>query len=249
MKLQDVWGSVGPLAQKGREEATAVLAFLVGGAGLLGFLEIAEDTAEGDTQDADHRVLQSLRADGIASDPVGPEWLETAAADLTALGSIAALLSIVVVVAGFLAAQRRFGSVFLLSASLGVGIALSQLLKAEFGRDRPEEAYRIVEAMNASFPSGHAMLSGIVYFTLGALLARALRRRWQRAYVLTSVILVTAIVGASRVYLGVHWMSDVIGGWALGAAVAMAFWLLAHLCERRRLRPPKALGGSPSNLH
>lgn len=237
MRAQDVYGPAGRLLKRCRHETAGVLAGFVAVGGLMGFLEIAEDTAEGDTQDTDHRVLASLRAGGDPTNPVGPEWLEIAAADITSLGSIAVLFSMIVLVSGFLASLRRFGSATLLWASFAIGIGLSQFLKVEFGRDRPEEAYRVVDGLNASFPSGHAMLSGIVYFTMGALLARVLTQRWQRAYVLTSVVLLTALVGASRVYLGVHWMSDVIGGWALGLTVAMACWLLAHLLERQRVWP------------
>jgi undecaprenyl-diphosphatase len=100
------------------------------------------------------------------------------------------------------------------------------MLKTVFGRDRPPDAYRAVEVLNQSFPSGHAMLSAVVFLTLGAMLARAEASLRLRVYVLAVAILIAVMVGLTRIHLGVHWATDVLGGWCAGAAWAAACWLL-----------------------
>ncbi|HYE43481.1 MAG TPA: phosphatase PAP2 family protein [Caulobacteraceae bacterium] len=199
---------------------------------IMGFMELADDVAEADTRAFDQAILDSVRAPGDPSDPIGPHWLEIAMADVTALGAVAVLGIVALVVAGFLFIQRRpLAGVTLLTALLG-GVAMSQSLKLLFGRERPPLPYQAAEAVNASFPSGHAMLSAVAYLTIGAIVAKALPRRRLKTYVMTVAVLLTLIVGLSRVYLGVHWASDVLGGWMVGAAWAAACWLAAWAIER-----------------
>ena len=191
---------------------------------IMGFMELADDVAEADTRAFDQAILDSVRAPGDPSDPIGPHWLEIAMADVTALGAVAVLGIVALVVAGFLFIQRRpLAGVTLLTALLG-GVAMSQSLKLLFGRERPPLPYQAAEAVNASFPSGHAMLSAVAYLTIGAIVAKALPRRRLKTYVMTVAVLLTLIVGLSRVYLGVHWASDVLGGWMVGAAWAIERW-------------------------
>ena len=216
-----------------RREALAVGALL--GAALLAgaFLEIADNVAEGETQEIDLAILNALRVRAGPNDPIGPDWLTTAAADITALGSIAILAFVVLVVGGlFLSLGHRRQASILVLASLG-GVAWSQTLKAVFSRTRPDEIYRIVEAHNASFPSGHSMLSAAVYLTLGALVASFAKKRRIRAFAVTTALAATVMVGFSRVFLGVHWASDVIAGWCLGGAWALACWLALWTWDRR----------------
>lgn len=206
-----------------------------------GFLMVADEVAEGDTAALDAAVLDALRLPGEPHVPIGPEWLTIAAADLTALGSIAVLGLIVSVVCGlFFAIGKARQATVLLVASLGA-VAWSQGLKALFNRARPEDAYHVVEVVNASFPSGHAMLSAGVYLTLGALVSRFAARKRIRVFALVAAIVVTVIVGLSRVFLGVHWPTDVLAGWSVGAAWALACWLAETAWERRRAR---ALAGA-----
>lgn len=199
---------------------------------IMGFMEIADDVAEAETHAFDQAVLDSVRAPGDPSDPIGPQWLEIAMTDVTALGAVAVLGIIALVVAGFLFIQRRpLAAVTLLTALLG-GVAMSQSLKLLFGRERPPLDYQAAEAINASFPSGHAMLSAVAYLTIGAIVAKALPKRRLKSYVMIVAVLLTLIVGLSRIYLGVHWASDVLGGWLVGAAWATACWLAALGIER-----------------
>lgn len=227
-----------------RREVGLTAALLGLALAMLAFFEIADDVAEGDTHEIDRAVLMSLRAAGNPEQPLGPPWLLTAAMDVTALGSVTVLAMLVLFVAGLFAAVRRWreAAVFVLAA--GGGVALSQGLKVVFGRDRPDEALRLVEAVNASFPSGHAMLSAVVYLTLGALTARFARKRRVKAFAMGGALVVAILVGLSRVYLGVHWPSDVLAGWCLGAAWALAWWLAVQAWDR--FRPLDATTGTIS---
>lgn len=207
------------------------------------FLMVADEVAEGETRKIDLAVLLSLRAGGDPATPLGPHWLTVVAMDVTALGSVAVLTLLVLFVAGLFAALRRWREAAVLILASGGGVALSQGLKLVFGRDRPEVGLRLVEAINASFPSGHAMLSAVVYLTLGALVARFASQRRVKVFALAGAALVALLVGLSRVYLGVHWPSDVLAGWSLGGAWALAWWLAVQGWDR--LRPVGGRGGEP----
>jgi len=215
------------------KEIAAVAALLIAAVGLLAFMNIAEEVVEGEAQAMDLRILQALREPGQPSEAIGPDWLHEAATDVTALGSVTDLVIIVLVVAGLFAALRRFREAGVLIAAPLTALMANMMLKEVFGRDRPDLAYRAVEVVNPSFPSGHAMLSAVVYLTLGVLIVRFTDRRSVKVYALTAAIVITVLVGLSRVYLGVHWPSDVLAGWCVGATWALLWWLLVWLIERK----------------
>ena len=227
-----------------RREVGLLAALLVLAFAVNSFVEIADDVAEGDTHGIDHAVLMSLRAADNPSLPLGPHWLTTATMDVTALGSVTVLSMLVLFVAGLFVALKRWREALVLLAASGGGVALSQGLKLVFGRDRPEEPFRLVEAINASFPSGHAMLSATVYLTLGALVARFVQKRRVKVFALAGAVVVAVLVGLSRIYLGVHWASDVLAGWCLGGAWALAWWLAVQAWDR--FRPLDAKTGTIS---
>lgn len=227
------------LLAAGRREVAAVTALLVAALGAMAFLAIADEVAEGETHALDLAVLRALRVAGEPRTLVGPDWLHVAAVDVTALGSVAVLSLIILLAFALLASLRRWGEGLLLLGGAVGGVGISQGLKAVFGRERPDMAYRAVEAANASFPSGHAMLSAVVFLTLGVLAARFADRRRVKVLAMSAAVLLSLLVGASRVYLGVHWASDVLAGWCMGAAWAMACWLAAYLAQRR-FTPPSA---------
>lgn len=214
-----------------RTEVAAVAALLVAGVGVLTFIGIADEIAEQET-DVDHAVLAALRVGGDPTATVGPPWLRQAAIELTSFGDSWVLFTVALIAVGFMLIQKKPGHALLVAGSLAGGTLLSETLKTLFARDRPEAAYRLVEVASESFPSGHAMLSAVTYLTLGALLARELGRRRLKAYVLCVAFALAFVVGLTRVYLGVHWLSDVVAGWSLGAAWAMACWLAAYAVER-----------------
>ncbi|KAI5913664.1 phosphatase PAP2 family protein [Thauera sp. 2A1] len=193
------------------------------------FIEVAEEVVEGDARAIDTAILMFFRTPADPVDPVGPRWLEDLARDLTALGSPVVLGIIVGVTCLFLLlAGRHRTSLFVLGATASGGIA-STLLKLSFNRPRPDLVPHTLYVSSASFPSGHAMISALVYLTLGALVARLVRGRRLKLYVLSVAVLLSGLVGLTRVYLGVHWPSDVVGGWAAGAAWALGWWAAAQL--------------------
>lgn len=223
-----------------RREIGATSALLIVALGGMGFLAIADEVAEGETHALDLAILRSLRVEGQPHTLVGPDWLHLAATDITALGSVTVLGLLILLAFALLACLRRWDEGALLVAGAGGGLLISQGLKQVFGRERPEMAYRAVEAVNASFPSGHAMLSAVVFLTLGVLAARFADRRRVKILAVSAAVLVSLLVGASRVYLGVHWASDVLAGWCMGGAWAMACWLVAYLIQKRFRPSPSA---------
>ncbi|MBW8284632.1 MAG: phosphatase PAP2 family protein [Rhizobium sp.] len=207
--------------------AGAALAALLGGFGL-----IADEVSEGETMKIDQAVLMALRTPGDPTDPIGPAWLEEAARDVTALGSftVLAILITVVVVHLFLIGRRRTG--WFLTASVIGGTLLSSGLKSLYDRPRPDLT-GVARVFTTSFPSGHATVSAVVYLTLGALLAEMAESRGQKILYLGSAVLLTVMVGLSRIYLGVHYPTDVLAGWSIGAGWALACTMLAHLYRQR----------------
>lgn len=213
----------------GQGAAVAALAVIAGG--LLGFAGALE-LLEPEHRRFDETVMLALRRPGDTHLPIGPAWLTLSARELTALGSIPVLALLGLAALGYLLLDRRWRAVLLLCISLPGGLLVNTLLKQGFDRPRPDLVVRLAEVQTASFPSGHAMLSAIVYLTLGALLAAGAKRRRHRAYILTVAVLLTLAIGASRVWLGVHWPTDVLAGWCLGAAWSMACWLALRRWRR-----------------
>jgi undecaprenyl-diphosphatase len=148
------------------------------------------------------------------------------------MGSVTVLAFIVLLVCGLFLCLRRRGEAIWLFLASGGGLVLANLLKDLFQRDRPPLPPEAAAGLNASFPSGHAMLSATVYLTLGALIGHFADRRLIRLYALGTAILLTALIGLSRIYLGLHWCTDVLGGWCVGAAWALAWRAAAMLWER-----------------
>ncbi len=194
---------------------------------LAGFGKLAGEVAEGDTRRFDEAILRALRNPADLADPIGPLWLEQVMRDVTSLGSFTVLTIVTLGAIGYLIIDgKRRAALFVLFAVAG-GALLSDLLKHVFARPRPELIAHLVDVKTLSFPSGHAMLSAVTLLTLGALLTRVQTRKRLKAYLIGTAILLTLLVGASRVYLGVHWPTDVFAGWCAGAAWAMACWLAA----------------------
>jgi undecaprenyl-diphosphatase len=199
----------------------------------LGFVVLSSEIVEQETQSFDETVVLALRRLDNPAVPIGPSWLRKAALDVTALGGVTVLTLITVAVCGFLALVRRFRSLLLVLGSTVSGALLNSVLKALFARPRPTVVPHLAEVDAPSFPSGHAMLSAIVYLTLGAMLAQLIERRWLKAYVLGVALMLTFLVGLTRVFLGVHYLTDVLGGWMAGLAWALFTALLARAVKRR----------------
>lgn len=232
MKASSVLQRLTWLRHMGWGEAILLLAALLAVLVLHGFVELAEEVREGDTQAFDEWAIQSLRRADDPSMPVGPAWVREVGLDLTALGSFAVLLLFSASVVGFLLLQRRRRMALLVTIAVAGGMLLNMGLKHLFLRQRPSIVPHLREVTTPSFPSGHAAASAVVYLTLGALLAGYVKGRYTKAYVLAVAMALTALVGASRVYLGVHYPTDVLAGWSVGLVWALACWTVERALER-----------------
>jgi undecaprenyl-diphosphatase len=205
----------------------AGLAFVV-------FVIIAVAAAGGRLEAFDRSLLLALR-EPVTLAPLGPGWVELALRDVTALGGYTVLAVLTAGVFGFLWLVGKRAAAVLVVASTAGGMLASNVLKAAFDRDRPDLVSHIVAVSSASFPSGHAMLAATVYLTLGALCAQVQPERRVRRYLIASAATLAVLIGFSRVYLGVHWPSDVLAGWCAGAAWALLCSAVAESLQRRGL--------------
>ncbi len=208
-------------------------------AGTDAFVKIAGEVLEGETQAWDNWAVRVLREPGDPAQPIGPRWLPEVGRDLTALGGVAVLAGVTLAVAGYLAIAVQYRALILvLIATIG-GAVLSFILKASFTRPRPDIVPHLSYVVTSSFPSGHSMLSSVVYLTLGALLAQFAHRRALAVYFLAVALCLTFLVGISRVYMGVHYPTDVLAGWMAGLTWAVLCWLVARFLQRRgHVDPP-----------
>ncbi|MCC6527904.1 MAG: phosphatase PAP2 family protein [Polyangiaceae bacterium] len=224
----------------GGHELGTLLSVCVLAGGLLVFVVVAGEVSDGSTRSLDQTLLLAFRNPDDPSDPIGPRWLEEIARDLTALGGVALLTLLSVAVVAHLVLQKKARAGGFVAVSVLGALALSTVLKSSFDRPRPDLVPHLSHVASASFPSGHSMLSAAVYLTLGALLARFQDNLVQRAHVLAWAVLLTLLVGTSRVYVGVHWPTDVLAGWAAGAAWASLCWLGARALQRKgRVEAPR----------
>ena len=199
---------------------------------LWGFLSLADEVMEGDTTTLDTRILLAFRKADDPSRPIGPAWLETSLLDLTALGGPTVLGLIVVSVAGFLLLQTRYHTALVVLATAASGEIANMAMKNVFLRPRPTVVPHLRDVSSTSFPSGHAMESAIIYLTLGAMLMRLAKRRITKIYCIGMAVFMTLLVGVSRVYLGVHYPTDVVAGWMFGFFWASLCWIVARRFEQ-----------------
>ena len=216
-----------------------IAAFALASGGAFVFIRLTSEVVEGETRAFDEAILRALRQPGNLSAPIGPGWLTHVVTDITSLGGTTVLTLVTIVTVGYLVlASRRATGMFVLLSVLG-GWLLSTLLKIGIARPRPDIVPHLVDVHDLSFPSGHAMLSAVTYLTLGLLLSRVQSNRATRLYVITVALTLTLLVGLSRIYLGVHYPTDVFGGWCAGATWATICWMIA----RRYLPRPEESAG------
>ena len=207
-----------------RLESRALIALAAWAAAVWAFLAVGGEVREGGTLALDRRILLALRVPGDPAEPLGSRSFQEAMRDVTALGGFTVLTLVTVVAAVAFLLHRKLRHALVLVATVLVAQVASESLKGLYGRPRPDLAPHAVYVYSASFPSGHSLHSAAVYLTLAMLISSLEPRRATKILVFATAILVMAAVGVSRVYLAVHWPSDVLAGWCAGAACALAAW-------------------------
>lgn len=227
-------------------EPRALVALLILTAAVWGAFAIAEAVREGETARWDRWLLEVCRRPGDPGTLRGPEFMGELTRDITALGSVAVLSLTTLGVAGFLwLSRRRRTALFLLMATFSGAIVVSTM-KMTVHRPRPEVVPHLAHVTSASFPSGHSMMAAMTYLTLGGLVMAVVEGRVLKMYVLSVAVFLALIVGVSRVMLGVHYPSDVLGGWTIGLAWSEAWWL-GHAWMTNRLRVEQKLAETSTN--
>ena len=216
-----------------RQEAVVLVTAFFIVVAVFGFLELAEEMREGEMRRFDEWLLLLFRRDIDPAVPIGPAWLPPMVLDITALGGVTILGLVTLVAAGYLLLMHRYGATALVIVASAGGGLLSEGLKRAFARVRPDIVSHLVVVESLSFPSGHSMSAAVIYLTLGALLARFTARRQIRIYVVGVSLGLTFLIGLTRVYLGVHYPTDVLAGWAAGLAWALVCWLVARYLQYR----------------
>ncbi len=212
------------------------------GAATWGFLELQDEIREGDPIGFDDRVLLWFREADAVGELRGPEWLETTARDITALGSIPVLTLLTIAVGGLFLLRRQYRPLILTIVTVIGGAFLVDGLKAIYARSRPEIVPHLVAETSLSFPSGHSTMSTVVYLSLAVMFAEFQHRRRVRVYIVSCAGILAILIGVSRVMLGVHFPSDVAAGWTIGLIWASLGWLVAIWLKRR-----SKTGGDPDD--
>ena len=214
---------------------TLVIAFGVIACGLA-FVKLADEVLEGETRQFDEWVLRSLRRADDPSVPIGPAWIREAGLDITALGSPVVLILMVAAVMGLMRIRGKITEMAMTAVTTLTGSLFALLLKYALGRDRPGVVPHLREVTTPSFPSGHAMVSAVVFLTLGILATYVVKGRRAKLYCLAWAMVLTFLVGLSRIYLGVHYPTDVLAGWLAGFAWALGCWIALKFWSRNRVK-------------
>jgi undecaprenyl-diphosphatase len=223
------------IRKSGLDEIKILLIVLSAVIGLLIFISIANEVVEGETQHFDNYILKSLREPNDISQPIFPEWVTDAMKDITSLGSATIIILFTLMITGYLLLQKKYSLLlFILAATLG-GALINLGLKEFVGRARPTEVTHLLEENSLSFPSGHSMMSAIVYLTQATLLTMIEKNRRAKFFIISVALILTILIGLSRIYIGVHYPTDVLAGWIAGISWALLCWYAASLIERKKL--------------
>ena len=217
-----------------REALAPAIIFGLLAFGLYVFLAIADEVAEGEIREFDEWLLLLFRDSANPAAIRGPAWLQETMVEFTALGGYPVIILTLVAVLGLLLITRRYGPALFTFVSVWFGWLISHLLKQFYDRPRPDLVEHLDTVHTASFPSGHAMMSTVIYLTMAVVVAHFYRETRVRVYVLFVAVLVPALVGITRIMLGVHWPSDVLAGWSLGVAWASFLWLVMRFLGHRQ---------------
>jgi undecaprenyl-diphosphatase len=204
------------------------------------FAEVADEVEDDEHLHVEERIMLAFRDSANPEEPAGPPWLKQMAIDISALGGATVIIMMSMLVCGHMMIRGRWRRVIILGFTIAGGHLLSHTLKTVYGRERPDIVPHLAHVDSASFPSGHSLSSSVIYLTMGALLAQAAPRRREKIYLISIAFGLTFVIGLSRVFLGVHYPSDVLAGWSAGTAWALVCWLIANHFRGRGGEPPKA---------
>ncbi len=218
-----------------RLESRALILLLAVAAAIWGFVAVGGEVLEGETLAIDRRLLLMLRTPGDPARPIGSLSFEEAMRDITALGGFTVLAIVTVVAALAFVLHRRRTHALILVVTVVLAQICGSSLKSLYDRPRPDLVPHGSYVYSASFPSGHSMLSATTYLTLAMLISSLEPQRSTKALVFCLALMLMLAIGFSRVYLGVHWPSDVLAGWCAGTAWAFLAWAaLLRLVNVRR---------------
>jgi undecaprenyl-diphosphatase len=206
-------------------EARTLVAITLIVAALLAFLRLGDAVQAGRTLDIDQRIILALRDPANPGQPRGSFWTKDILHDLTALGGVAVLTLTVVVATIFLWANGRRRHAGVLLGTVLAATFAGQLVKGAYDRPRPDLVAYGDYFSQSSFPSGHGNIATVVWMTLALIVASLERTRTGKATALLVGGFISLTAGATRVYFGVHWPSDVLGGWLLGFAWTLVAWI------------------------
>jgi undecaprenyl-diphosphatase len=210
------------MGERRRPEVRVLIVVLCAVVAIAGFAALAAEVREGDIFAIDRTLLLAFRTPGHLGTAIGPRWLQEAARDISALGGFTVLTLVTVISALLLYLHRRAAQAAVFLASVVFAQMAAEVVKALIDRPRPTLVPHNDLVYSASFPSGHAVMTPVVYLTLATVVAALEHRRHLKAILPICAALLVLAVGISRVYLGVHWPTDVLAGWALGIAIALA---------------------------
>ena len=222
-------------------ERSILFALLFMAVTIWAFIEISDTVSDGEITSFDQSILMFLRQPENLHEPRGPAWLHQAAIDITALGGGTVITLVSGAVILFFWLQRKYGLMILVIVSISGGALLTTFLKDRFQRERPSLVPHLAEVTSPSYPSGHSTLSTITFLTLASLLARSTKNKSEKIYFIVLAVLLSFFIGLSRIYLGVHYPTDVLAGWCTGIVWALACVMTARwLQQKGNVEPPES---------
>lgn len=217
-----------------RIETRALVLWLAAAASVWAFVDIGGEVLEGETQAYDRAILLALRNPAHPADPLGSRSFEESMRDVTALGGFTFLTLLTVVATLALAFHRKRRQAALFAVTVILAQVSSEILKLVYERPRPELVPHGSYVYSNSFPSGHSTVAAATYLALATVIASLEPRRATKVLAYALAIGLVVMIGFSRVYLGVHWPSDVLAGWSLGAGWALLAWIGLNRFTRPR---------------